>query len=101
MTANYLFVFAQVHEEYRIPELQSIAELYGIAITFPEEDVTKLDVSRPFMVLGLESEEDSIKLARRCILVKCVCFSYVLVSSSDVCVSRKVCPRVLRSRKDV
>ena len=68
-TADYLFVFAQAHEEYRIPELQSIAELYNIKITFPE-DISSLDVSRPFMVFGLESEEDARKLARRCILIK-------------------------------
>ncbi|KAJ3549722.1 hypothetical protein NM688_g5150 [Phlebia brevispora] len=69
--AEYLFVFAQAHEEFRIPELCSVAELYGIHVTFPEEPEL-LDVSRPFMVLGLKSEQDAIKLASRCILIKSV-----------------------------
>jgi tRNA (guanine10-N2)-methyltransferase len=69
MTTEYIFVFAQAHESYRIPELQSIAELYNIKITFPDIPI-KLDVFRPFMILGLESEEDARKLARRCILIK-------------------------------
>ena len=72
MTADYLFQFAQAHDGFRIPELLSVSELYGIRITFPEDDLTKRDVSRPFMVLGLESEEDVRQLARRCILIKCV-----------------------------
>lgn len=72
MTADYLFVFAQAHDEFRIPELLSVAELYNIEITFPDEDLSKLDVSRPFMILGLENEEDVKKLAERCILIKCV-----------------------------
>lgn len=71
MIADYLFVFAQTHDEFRIPELLSVAELCGIKITFHEVPA-KPDVSRPFMVLELESEEDARKLARRCILIKYV-----------------------------
>ncbi|EKM54553.1 uncharacterized protein PHACADRAFT_196984 [Phanerochaete carnosa HHB-10118-sp] len=71
MITDYLFVFAQKHDEFRVPEVLSVAELYDIKIAFygiPAE----LDVSRPFMVLGLESEEDAKKLARKCILIKSV-----------------------------
>ena len=81
MASQYLFVFAQAHAEFRIPELLSIAELYGISIQFDEEDLSKLDVSRPFMVRGLDSEEDAKKLARRCILIKYV---HLRVSHFDV-----------------
>ena len=71
MTASpYLFVFAQVHEEFRVPELLSISELHNVSIKFPGNDPTSADVSRPFMILGLESEEHARILARRCILVK-------------------------------
>lgn len=69
MTQRYLFVFAQVHEEFRIPELLSIAELNGIEITFPCP-LGELDLARPFMVLGLENDEAARLLARRCILIK-------------------------------
>lgn len=66
MTVQYLFVFAQVHEEFRIPELQSVAELQGFDVTFPPP----LDVSRPFMIVELKEESHALILARRCILVK-------------------------------
>ncbi len=70
MVSQYLFVFAQAHDEFRIPELLSVAELHKIRITFSEEDLSKLDVSRPFMVLELENEDDARTLAKRCILIK-------------------------------
>ena len=71
MVLQYLFVFAQVHDEFRIPELLSVAELFGIQITFPEAP-EQLDVSRPFMVLGLKCDEEAKTLASRCILIKYV-----------------------------
>ena len=66
MQNKYLIVFAQVHEEFRIPELLSIAELYDIDISIPED----VDLSRPFMVLELDNEAQARILARRCILIK-------------------------------
>ncbi|KAF9644600.1 tRNA guanosine-2'-O-methyltransferase [Thelephora ganbajun] len=66
MPSDYLVLFAQVHDEFRIPELLSVSELYKFKIGFPPEVVT----SRPFMILSLESEEHALILAKRCILVK-------------------------------
>ena len=66
MPSDYLVLFAQVHDEFRIPELLSISELHGFKIGFPPE----IDTSRPFMILSLESEEHAFTLAKRCILVK-------------------------------
>jgi tRNA (guanine10-N2)-methyltransferase len=64
----YLLVFAQTHEDFRIPELRSIAELHGFSL-----DITNdFDPSRPFGVLALEHEEHVRLLARRCILIKWV-----------------------------
>lgn len=62
----YLLVFAQAHEHFRIPELRSVAELYG----FPLDIADDFDPSRPFGVLTLEQEEHVRLLARRCILIK-------------------------------
>ncbi|KAH9985810.1 tRNA guanosine-2'-O-methyltransferase [Russula compacta] len=62
----YLLVFAQAHEHFRIPELRSVAELYG----FPLDIADDFDPSRPFGVLALEQEEHVRLLARRCILIK-------------------------------
>ncbi|KAH9892792.1 tRNA guanosine-2'-O-methyltransferase [Cubamyces lactineus] len=75
MPAQYLFVFAQVHDEFRIPELESIAELHGFSIKFPDNPEDK-KTARPFMVLGLESEEHAKILSQRCVLVKYICEFY-------------------------
>jgi tRNA (guanine10-N2)-methyltransferase len=65
---QYLVVFAQAHEDFRVPELLSIAELYD----FPLDIENDFDPSRPFGVLVLEKEEHVRLLARRCILIKWV-----------------------------
>lgn len=70
MFTQYLFVFAQVHDEFRMPELLSISELYGFEIRFPENDTEHKDTSRPFMILELKDEEHAKLLAQRCILIK-------------------------------
>ncbi len=70
MLTQYLFVFAQVHDDFRIPELLSISELYGFEIKFPE--LEDKDTARPFMIIGLENEEHARLLARRCVLIRCV-----------------------------
>ncbi|KAG6920243.1 hypothetical protein DXG01_005012 [Tephrocybe rancida] len=68
---KYLLVFADVHHDFRIPELQSVSELHGLPLTFPES-LEDQDPRRPYMVVGLEQEEHALVLARRCILVKSV-----------------------------
>lgn len=75
----YLFVFAHVHHEFRLPELRSVAELHGFTfVTLAPEDP-----STPFMVLGLDQEEHALNLARRCILVKSVFEHYANGVSYD------------------
>ncbi|KDQ57438.1 hypothetical protein JAAARDRAFT_686559 [Jaapia argillacea MUCL 33604] len=71
MEAQYLFIFAQAHEDFRIPELLSVAKIHGFSITLPDllED---RDPKRPFMILGLKDEGHARLLARRCILIKSV-----------------------------
>ena len=65
---QYLIVFAQAHEDFRVPELRSIAELHGFPLSIPDD----FDSTRPFGVLSLEQEEHARFLARRCILIKYV-----------------------------
>lgn len=69
--SQFLVQFAQAHNDFRLPELQSIAELHGITYTMPEKEEDK-DPYRPWMVIGLASEDDARTLARRCILIKYV-----------------------------
>ncbi|KAF8806675.1 tRNA guanosine-2'-O-methyltransferase [Phlegmacium glaucopus] len=68
---SYLFHFADAHNEFRLPELKSIAELYGFPITLPQNDDDR-DPTRPCMVIELEEEEHARILANRCILIKSV-----------------------------
>jgi tRNA G10 N-methylase Trm11 len=70
---NFLFVFAQSHAEFRIPELESVSELYGFKIRFID-DCDGNDPHRPFMILDLDNQEHAKSLASRCILVK-LCIS--------------------------
>lgn len=78
MTSQYLFHFAQVHNEFRLPELESIAELNGISLSLPETPEDR-DPTRPFMVIGLQQEEHARILARRCILIKWALFLHHFV----------------------
>ncbi|KAF9784413.1 tRNA guanosine-2'-O-methyltransferase [Thelephora terrestris] len=72
MPSDYLVRFAQVHDEFRIPELLSVSELFKFKIGLPP----KIDTSRALMILSLDSEEHALILARRCILIKSVCELY-------------------------
>jgi tRNA (guanine10-N2)-methyltransferase len=65
---QFLLVFAQAHAEFRIPELRSVSELHGFDVDLGNNP----DATRPFMVVGLESEEQANLLARRCVLIKSV-----------------------------
>lgn len=75
MGQQYLFWFAQVHDDFRIPELQSVAEIHGFDLHIPQD----LDASRPFCILELDHEEHARLLARRCILIR---FESVIISVS-------------------
>jgi tRNA (guanine10-N2)-methyltransferase len=65
---SYLFYFADAHNEFRLPELNSVAELCGFKIGLPDDG----DPKRPCMVVELEHEEHARMLADRCILIKYV-----------------------------
>ncbi|KIL65842.1 hypothetical protein M378DRAFT_192147 [Amanita muscaria Koide BX008] len=68
MSHQYLIVFAQAHNEFRLPELSSVSELHGFTYTLADGS----DPQRPFMVIHLASEEHARLLARRCILIKAI-----------------------------
>ena len=66
---SYLFYFADAHNTFRLPELESIAELYGFPMTLPQDPYDR-NPKRPCMVIQLEEEEHARILANRCILIK-------------------------------
>ncbi|EIN11648.1 RNA methylase [Punctularia strigosozonata HHB-11173 SS5] len=94
----YLIIFAQIHAEFRIPELQSVAELHGFKIYLPSD----FDIGRPYQVIELESDEHARLLARRCILVKSVYEFYARGSTYENmhAENRKASDRWLRYAED-
>lgn len=70
---SYLFHFAHAHNEFRLPELKSIAELYGFPIILPRHPDDR-DPRRPCIVIELEDEGHARILANRCILVKYILY---------------------------
>jgi tRNA (guanine10-N2)-methyltransferase len=64
---QYLFIFAQAHADFRIPELQSVAELHGFDVLLPQHD---LSLDSPFMIADLADAEHARVLASRCILIR-------------------------------
>ncbi|KAI6040339.1 tRNA guanosine-2'-O-methyltransferase [Pisolithus marmoratus] len=83
---EYLFVFAQAHDEFRIPELQSISELHGFAIGFSryaDPPAREAAIKRPFMILELEEDAHAKLLASRCILIKSIYELYAQGSTYD------------------
>ena len=63
---KYLLVFAQAHERFRIPELLSVSELFGLSLRPPDDS----DTTHPYMILDLENEAHAKTLVKRCILIK-------------------------------
>lgn len=72
---EYFIHFALAHNQFRIPELLSICELFGYDIELPEED-SERDINRPFMVVKLQNDDVARRIASRCILVKLITSSY-------------------------
>ncbi|KAI9313806.1 hypothetical protein BX666DRAFT_2140306, partial [Dichotomocladium elegans] len=64
---TYLVQFAQFHEDFRLPELKSLARLENVKIEF-NVDEYRLDV--PFFKVQIESDEEAQKLVKRAILIK-------------------------------
>ncbi|XP_033126865.1 tRNA (guanine(10)-N2)-methyltransferase homolog [Anneissia japonica] len=65
---EYMFLFAQDHVEFRVPELQSLVAIHGIKM----ELVENYDNKSPFLVVRLPSDESALLIMGRCILTKSV-----------------------------
>jgi len=75
MTAKkYLLHFAVAHDDFRLPELGSVSQLFNIEIGLPD-DSKDYDPKRPFMIVRLECDKHARLLARRCIMIKSVVFA--------------------------
>ncbi|XP_070392050.1 tRNA (guanine(10)-N(2))-methyltransferase homolog isoform X2 [Dermacentor albipictus] len=64
---KYLIWFAHEHVPFRMPELDAIASMFGIAIKFIEQPHKE-----PYAIVELASEEDAKKLASRSVLIRSI-----------------------------
>ncbi|KAH8119569.1 RNA methylase [Phellopilus nigrolimitatus] len=78
MSIRCIIHFAQAHPEFRLPELQSIAELYGFRFSqpapgsLPGSSSEDWNPKHPFWIVDFEDEAHAVRLAERCILVRSV-----------------------------
>lgn len=84
--AVYVLQFAQTNAEFRLPELAAAAEYVGVAYTLlptPSRhgEATTGDITRPFMLCRLASDEDARKLLRRCSCLRSVWALWVCAGS--------------------
>lgn len=67
---TYLFRFVQRFEEFRMPEIESLAQMFGVKLDYDSEEaklVSSLVEKRPFLKVKLESDEAAKTLAQRAI----------------------------------
>lgn len=64
---RYIVHFAQFHNEFRLPELESLAVLENVDLKYDPKNYIE---ECPFLIIELKSNADAIKLIKRSILVK-------------------------------
>lgn len=75
MAKEYLIFLAQQHPTFRVAELESLADLYGLKV-----DLSNHDEKIPFMTVFLENDQDAKNLISRAVLAKGI---YELWGSGD------------------
>lgn len=61
--------FAQQHEEFRLPELEALATIEGVQMTYNPDDYS---LESPFLIVEIESAEEAALLLKRAILIKTI-----------------------------
>lgn len=64
---QYLISFAHSFPSFRVPELESLADMYGI-----EVDLSNHNEKSPFLIVNLESDAHAQNLIKRSILAKAI-----------------------------
>ncbi|KAJ2579653.1 hypothetical protein GGH95_002991 [Coemansia sp. RSA 1836] len=65
----FIVYFAHFHQEFRLPELDSLSVLENVPIHY---DVTSYSHESPFLLITVDSPAQAAKLIRRAILIKCI-----------------------------
>ncbi|RUS18282.1 hypothetical protein BC937DRAFT_88959 [Endogone sp. FLAS-F59071] len=66
---TYLIQFAQFHEEFRLPELESLATIENVQLKYNSTNYSR---DSPFLQVDIASDEEAAKLVKRAILIKFV-----------------------------
>ncbi|CAG8705474.1 15265_t:CDS:10 [Cetraspora pellucida] len=64
---KYFIQFAQFHEEFRLPELESLAKIEDVKLIYNKKEYKE---NCPFLVVNIETEEEAERLVKRAILIK-------------------------------
>ncbi|KAF2073410.1 hypothetical protein CYY_005289 [Polysphondylium violaceum] len=85
MTEKYLVSFVQQFPSFRLPELDALALLFDIQLSYDKEMIPIIesddpDIESPFMYITVNSEEDIHKLSSRAILIRSI---YKIFSEGD------------------
>lgn len=62
---QYIISFSNSFASFRVPELESLADLFGISVDFSHHNEKS-----PFLIVDLESDEDAKNLIKRSVLAK-------------------------------
>ncbi|KAF9100577.1 hypothetical protein BGX29_006471 [Mortierella sp. GBA35] len=65
----FLIQFAQQHEEFRLPELEALATIENVQMTYEPSDYS---LESPFLIVEIESAEKAAALLNRAILIKTI-----------------------------
>ncbi|KAF9363199.1 hypothetical protein BGX34_004663 [Mortierella sp. NVP85] len=66
---HFLIQFAQQHEEFRLPELEALATIENVQMTYNPDDYS---LESPFLIVEVESAEKAALLLNRAILIKTI-----------------------------
>ncbi|KAF9900717.1 hypothetical protein BX616_002520, partial [Lobosporangium transversale] len=66
---QFLIQFAQQHEEFRLPELEALATIENVQMTYNPSDYS---LESPFLIVEIESAEKATLLLKRAILIKTI-----------------------------
>ncbi|KAH9817486.1 hypothetical protein DFH28DRAFT_1081167 [Melampsora americana] len=77
---QYILIFAQAYEEFRIPELDSLNQLLDLGLQYDPSDC---DIFRPYMVVKMNNDQKARDLGSRAILVKHILKHWADAASYD------------------
>ncbi|MFH4982114.1 hypothetical protein AB6A40_008823 [Gnathostoma spinigerum] len=76
---KYVFIFSQIHLNFRIPEFISVCSLFGI-----DFDQSLLSTEKHVFVLDFESDDAVMRILSRTVLVKCAFLLFFRAPDYDI-----------------